>query len=198
MDEPENDATDLIAPESSTELSELLPSEQVLINLLASGISLPEAALQAFPFKDDPVQFANFRIKNRLVYRAAVLAYGDEKFSDFKMVDTYADILEDEDSDSHTKLKALKDFHTFKQDFTNEPKAPIIPIGDVAGTINHQTVNQFFENPSPSGIIPPVLIPKEHIYATTSKSNAKGSDTRQRGAQEREGHVRNSSEADPE
>ena len=175
----------------------ILPSEQVLINLIAQGVSLPDAALQAFPFKEDPVAFANFRLKKRELYRAAVIAYGDSKFSDFRMVDTYADILTHEDSDSFTKLKALKDYHTFKQDFTHDPKSATVSIDvDVAATVNTQIIKQFFENPSPSDIMPPVLIPKEHIY-DVRQNESHGQDTRQRDTQEREGDVRISSKADP-
>jgi len=176
----------------------ILPSEQVLIDLMADGYSFPEAALQAFPFKDDPIAFANFRLKKRELYRAAVIAYSDKKFSDFEMVDTYSTILNDSDSDSHTKLKALKDYHIFKESFTHEQKQVSVSIGDGSTTINQKIIQQFFENPSPSGIIPPVLIPKEHIYAKTSESNAKGKDTRQLSDEECEGDVRKPSRTDPE
>lgn len=173
----------------------LLPSEQILIDLLAEGKTLPEAALNAFPLKDDPVRFATFRLKKRDLYRSCVLAYGDERFSDFQIIDKYATILNGEE-DTVVHLKALKDYSEFRKSFTHEPKTTAIIEVDAAGVINQQTVNNFFSNPSPSATMNSVLIPKEQIYA--KRNRVHNQDTQQRSTIEREGDVGVTSKADPE
>lgn len=174
----------------------VLPSEQILIDLISAGKTLPEAALEAFPFKDDPVRFAAFRLRKRDLYRSLVLAYGDERFSDFAIVDKYTTILNDDANDAPIFLKALKDYHEFRKSFTHEPKADI-HIVEGTGTVNQQIVNNFFDKPSPSDTISSVLIPKEQIYAN-EKNRVLRQDTGQLNSREREGDVGLSSEADQE
>jgi len=173
-----------------------LPSEQILIGLLSEGKTLPEAAINAFPLKEDPVRFASFRLKKRDLYRSCVLAYGDTKFSDFQIIDKYTGILVDQDTDPTTQLKALKDYHEFRKSFTHEPKTTAAIEVDAAGVVNQQTVNNFFNSPSPSATIGSVLIPKEQIYA--KEHRVLNQDPRQLDPVECEGDERDSSKADRE
>ena len=188
-----NELEDIVDAEADDE-EVLLPSEQILIDLISEGKTLPEAALQAFPFKNDPVRFATFRLKKRDLYRSLVLAYGDQKFSDFRIVDKYSTILDDKANDAVIQLKALKDYHEFRKSFTHEPKADIHVV-EGTGTVNQQIVNNFFNKPSPSATMNSVLIPKEQIYAN-SENRVLFKDTGQLDPIECEGDERNTSKED--
>jgi hypothetical protein len=184
---------DFDEPEDIEDAQVLLPAEEVLINSLKSGLSFPEAALSAFPLKDDPVQYAKYRLNKNDLYRSCVTAYADKRYSDFEIIDKYAEIIQSTDDDAPVQLKALKDYHEFKKSFTTDPKH-LSPELDGTSVVNQQIVNNFFENPSPHAKIPSVLIPKEQIYDEIPQRQ----DARQLGPQGSEGNAGNSPEANQE